>query len=124
MARSRRERLPYRITRGGLLAVTTAFTLSLCLFWYGGRSFVDPLIPPIPGEFPTPPIPYGWWALFAGASLMGGALGAAIGQVFRDERGGAASMGVFIGVLAGPPIVVILCVSLMVGSWIWFGMPD
>jgi hypothetical protein len=46
--------------------------------------------------------------MFAGTSLVGAALGAAIGQVFRDERGGAASMGAFVGALAAPPILVLL----------------
>jgi uncharacterized membrane protein len=94
MAGSRKERLPYQITLRGLLAVTTAFTISLCLFWYAECL-------------------ESWWAIFAGAAFMGGALGAVIGQVFRDEGGGAASMGAFVGALS-VPLALILFVPLVV----------
>lgn len=107
-----RKRLPYQVTRRGLLAVTTAFTISLCLFWYGGEDFVGL----VAIETPPPLSPYSWWAILAGASFMGGAFGATIGQVFRDERGGMASMGAFIGALAGPPIVLILLFALVLAN--------
>jgi uncharacterized membrane protein len=99
MAGRRRERLPYQITLRGFVAVTTAFTIALCLFWYA-ECFES------------------WWAIFAAASFMGGALGAVIGQVFRDETGGAASMGAYLGALAGP-LVLILFVPLFIGILNW-----
>jgi hypothetical protein len=111
MAESRKQRLPYQISRGGFLAVTTAFTISLCLLGYGGEAFLAAIIGPEPAS------PNGWWAFLAGASFMGGALGAVIGQVFRDERGGAASMGAFIGALGGPPIVLFVYLLLVLAIW-------
>jgi hypothetical protein len=113
------RRLPYQITRGGLIAFSMAVLISLGLFWYGAEAAGAFMQPP-PMRAPEPMArPGGWWAIFAGASFLGGALGAAIGQVFRDERGGAASMGAFVGVLAGPPIVVILFIALVVAKEGW-----
>jgi hypothetical protein len=112
-----RKRLPYEITRGGFIAFSAAVLISLGLFWYGAEvaeAFVQP--PPMRAQ-ESMARPGGWWAIFAGASLLAGALGAAIGQVFRDERGGAASMGAFVGALAGPPIVVILFVALVLAKY-------
>jgi hypothetical protein len=120
---SGKERLPYEITRGGLLAVGTAFIISLCLFWYGAESVAAPFMRAMAIEVPesiaSSSSPF--WAILAGASFMGGALGTAIGQVFRDERGGAALMGAFVGALAGPPIVLILLFELLIVIGIWFG---
>jgi hypothetical protein len=125
MAGARKERLPYQITLRGFLAVTTAFTLSLCLFWYGAESLEASVLRAMAREVPNSMASSGnWWALLAGASFMGGALGAAIGQVFRDEKGGAASMGAFVGALAGPPIVLILIAALLFGIWMSLGCPS
>jgi hypothetical protein len=124
MAGLGKERLPYQITPGGLLAVITAFTVSLCLFCYGGECFVGPIKRTMAMEVPEPAGWGSWWAIVVAASFMGGALGAAIGQVFRDERGGTASMGAFVGALAGPPIVLILFLALLVVLWMWLGGPS
>src|SRR5437660_455905 len=87
MAGSGKKRLPYRITLGGLLAVTMAVNIAFCLFWYGADSIKAPVMGAIAMEAPESMDRSGsWWAIFAGASFLGGALGAAIGQVFRDER--------------------------------------
>ena len=64
------------------------------------------------------------WAVLAGASFMGGALGAAIGQIFRDEKGGAASMGAFVGAMIGPPILLILLFVLLLAIWVLLGCPS
>jgi hypothetical protein len=124
MAGSGKMRLPYQITPIGLLAVSTSFVISLCLFWYGRESVEAPVMRLLAIEVPESMASSGsWWDILAGASFMGGALGAAIGQVFRDERGGAASMGAFVGALAGPPIVLILFVVLSIVIWMWQGCP-
>ena len=109
--------LRYEITRGGLRAVGAAFLISLCLFGYGAGN-VMAVLNPIPGSEPI--VDKGCLhllAVLAGGSFMGGALGAAIGQVFRDEKGGAALMGAFVGALAGPLIVLIL----LLGFAFFFG---
>ena len=124
MAPRRSERLPYQFTLRGFVAVTTALTIALCLFWYGGEDFVGPIRRLIRIEYPVAINPFGWWACVAGASFLGGALGAVIGQVFRDERGGAASMGAYLGALAGPLIVLIGYLPLMLAIWMWLGCPD
>jgi hypothetical protein len=111
-----RRRLRYQVTRRGLLAVSTALTISICLFWYGGEDFVGSIRWEPGIEVPMQRSPYSWWAILVGASFMGGALGAAIGHAFQDERGGAASMGAFVGALAGPPIAMILYFALFVAN--------
>ena len=118
------KRLPYQVTRRGLLAVTTAFIISLCLFGCGFGCFEAPAQRALAMGVPVSATSSGsWWAIFAGASFMGGALGAVIGQVFRDERGGAASMGAFVGALAGPPIMVIFFFAFLIFICMWFGWP-
>jgi hypothetical protein len=102
MAGSRKKRLPYQVTRGGLRVVGAAFIMSLCLFWYSAER----------AEIPVMANPGNWLAGLAAASLMGGALGAAIGQIFRDEREGTASMGAFVGALGGPIVFVLFIVLL------------
>jgi hypothetical protein len=103
--------LPYEITWGGLRAVGAAFLISLCLFGYGAGN-VMAVLNPIPGSEPMADLGcLHVLAVLAGGPLMGGALGAAIGHVFRDEKGGAALMGAFIGALAGPPIVLFLLLA-------------
>jgi hypothetical protein len=100
--------LPYEITWGGLRAVGAAFLISLCLFGYGAGT-VMAVLRPIPGAEEI--VDRGclhFFAVLAGGSFLGGALGAAIGHVFRDHKGGAAAMGAFLGALAGPLIVLFL----------------
>jgi hypothetical protein len=123
MANSGKDPLPYRITLFRFVPIITAFAISLCLFWYGRDGFAHPIRRALAMEVRGPERPGSWWAIFAGASCMGAVLGATIGRVFRDERGGAASMGAFVGALAGPPIVLILFVALLFGIWIWMGCP-
>lgn len=124
MLGSRRKRLPYQVTRGGLLVVGTACILSLGLFWYGVEGFEAPATRAMGIDVPVSRTNSGsWWAIFAGASLLGGALGAAIGQVFRDEKGGIASMAAFIGALAGPPIVVLLFLAVLFVDCLLYGWP-
>jgi hypothetical protein len=123
--RLRNERLPYEITRSGLLAVSAAFLISLCLFWYGAGSIEAPLMRAMAIEVPksiartnSP-----FWAILAGASFMGGGVGAAIGHLFRDEKGGAAAMGAFVGALAGPPFILVFLFGLFLFIWILLGGP-
>jgi hypothetical protein len=105
------RRLPFGFTRGGLLAVGAAFLVSLCLFGYGTGTMLA-VLNPIPGSDPIGAKGCSYLlAVLAGGSFMGGALGAAIGHLFRDEKGGAALMGAFIGALAGPPIVLFLLLA-------------
>jgi MFS family permease len=125
MAGSGKKRLPYEITQSGLLAVSTAFIISLCLFWYGAES-VAAIVKQVMGIEPCPiasSCPR-FSAILAGASIMGGALGAVIGRLFQDDRGGAASMGAFVGALAGPLIALILLAELLLGIWMWLGCPS
>jgi hypothetical protein len=124
MAGSRKKRLPYQITPSGFVAVSTGFIISLCLFWYGAESIKAPVVRMLAIEVPESIASSGsWWSLLAGASFIGGAFGAAIGQVFRDERGGTASMGAFVGALTGPPILITLFLALLIVSWMWLGCP-
>jgi hypothetical protein len=124
--RLRNERLPYEITRSGLLAVGAAFLISLCLFWYGAGSIEATLMRmmaiEVPKSIARTNSPF--WAILAGASFMGGGLGAAIGHLFRDEKGGAAAMGAFVGALAGPPLILILLFGLLLFIWILLGGPS
>ena len=116
MVGSGKERLPCEITRAGWLAVGTAFIISLCLFWYAAE---DPYVMAMTiGE----PVCSTLLAVFPGGSLMGAALGAVIGRAFRDEKGGAALMGGFVGVLAGPLVVVILLMEFMTVIDMWVGI--
>jgi hypothetical protein len=101
--------LPFGFTRGGLLAVGAAFLVSLCLFAYGIGPMLAVLNPKPGSETILGCSPV--LAVFAGGSLMGGAVGTVIGQLFRDEKGGAAVMGAFVGTLAGPLIVAILLLA-------------
>ena len=116
MAGSGKERLPYEITRSGWLAVGAAFIISLCLFWYAAEN--GNVMAMATGEPGCSTL----LAVFPGGSFMGGALGAVIGQVFRDEKGGAASMGAFVGALARPLIVLILLGELMIVIDMWVGI--
>jgi hypothetical protein len=122
----RNGRLPYEITRSGLLAVGAAFLFSLCLFWYGAGSIEAPLMRvmaiEVPKSIARTNSPF--WAILAGASFMGGALGTAIGHLFRDEKRGAAATGAFVGALAGPPFVLILLFGLLLFIWILLGGPS
>jgi hypothetical protein len=59
MAARRKERLPYQITLRGFVAVATAFTISVGLFWYGAEDFVGPIRRFIAIEYPVPSDPYG-----------------------------------------------------------------
>jgi hypothetical protein len=124
MAGSGKKRPPYQLPHRGLLA--TAFFISLCLFGYGAESVAAPFMRAMAMEVPESikrtSSPF--WAILVGASLMGGALGAVIVQVFRDEDGGEASIGAFVGALAGPPIVLILLLVLLIAGWIWVGCPS
>jgi hypothetical protein len=122
MARSRKERLPYRVTRGGFVAVSAAVLISLGLFWYGRESVEGVVMRGLIMEVPESMANEDrWWAIFAGSSFLGAALGTAIGQLFRDERGGAASMGAFAGALAGPAIVVFLIFAFVFVMFLRFG---
>src|SRR5258708_9312734 len=100
-----------------------AFIISRCLFCYGAESVEAMVMRAMAIELPESIANSSsrFWAILAGASFMGGAFGAAIGQVFRDEKGGAASMGAFVGALAGPLIVLILLVVLLLVIWMWLG---
>ena len=124
MAGPKKTRLPYEVTRKGLAAVCIAFIASLCLFWYGAESIKFPVMRAMAIELPAHTADSPFWPILAGASLMGGAIGAVAGQWFRDERGGAALMGAFIGALAGPPVLLILFIALLVAIWVWLGCPE
>jgi hypothetical protein len=124
MAGSEKKRIPHQISPGGLLAVSTAFIISLCLFWYGAESVAHMVKVVVAIE--SPPIAAScsrFCAILAGASIMGGALGALIGRLFQVDRGGAASMGAFVGALAGPLYALILLVELLLVCWMWVGCP-
>jgi hypothetical protein len=105
------------------MAAGAALLTSICLFWYGAETVeATVMVMAMPGGgYLSIGRPGSWWAIFAGASLLGGVLGAAIGQVFRDERGGAASMGAYVGALAGPAIVVILVFAFIFVAFLRFG---
>jgi hypothetical protein len=107
MAGSGKKRLPYQVTLSGFVALSTGFIISLCLFWYGAE--VLKLRMRVLAVGPPEPIAIScFWAVLDGASFMGAALGAAIGQVFRDERGGVASMGAFNWCASGNSSTVIV----------------
>ena len=114
MARQGKKRLPYQVTPDGLFAVITALSLSLGLFWYAWISLNRENIVT--------------WSVFlnfiGGASLMGAAIGAAIGQLFRDDRGGMAFMGAFIGAIIAPPLLLVLLFLLLFAIWIAIGRPS
>jgi hypothetical protein len=105
MAKRRKERLPFKTTPVGVAVVIVAFIASLGFFWAAAA--------------------YGDIGCFlAGGSYLGGAIGTIVGQWFRDERGGTAQMGAFIGTLAGPFVVTALFFAVLVAIWIWLGCPS
>jgi hypothetical protein len=109
MASRRQKRLPYQFTLGGLIAVVTAICLSLGLFRYAAVGNHDPGLV--------------LFAVLGGVSLMGGAIGAAIGQIFRDENHGIALMGAYLGALLGPPVLLVLTLVLGLVVWLLLGRP-
>jgi hypothetical protein len=110
----REERpLPFRFTRNSLLFVGAAFLISLCLFWYGTGSVIA-MANPIPGaEAPKPLVQNStpFFAVLAGGSLLGAALGAVVGKACLDDKGIAHITGAFVGALVGPLVVLILLVE-------------
>jgi hypothetical protein len=92
----KRRLLPYQFSLAALFAVVTAVSISLALFRCTVQSSHEGVL--------------GWPLLTAtlAASFMGGTIGAAIGHVFRDERGGQALLGAYFGALAGPPVLLAL----------------
>src|SRR5262249_25007861 len=97
MAIRRKERLPFKTTPMGVVVVIVALVASLGLFWaaviYG---------------FDRSREQRAFACFLAGGACLGGGIGAVIGQSFRDEKGGTAQMGVFIGTLVGPFVVTVL----------------
>jgi hypothetical protein len=114
MVRPRKKRLPYQFTPAGFVAVATAFSFSLGLFWYAWADLISENIV-------TSSV---FLSFVVGASLMGASLGAAIGHIFRDDRGGTALMGAFIGAIVAPPLLLVLLVHLMFAIWMAMGHPS
>jgi len=107
MAKPGRKLLPYQFTLGGLLAVITAFCLSLGLFRWAWIILTRENIV-------TCSV---FLNVIGGASLMGAAIGAAIGQAFRDDRGGTAIMGAYVGAIVAPPLLLALLLLLAFAMW-------
>jgi hypothetical protein len=109
MTKPKKPRLPYRVTLGGILGVLVAIGLALALFRHAVMSvcYAD--------GFPI----INLWAVFGGTALLGGAVGAPIGQIFRDERGGMALMGAFIGAVVAPLLLVLGFVAFVAVLLCW-----
>src|SRR5580700_10244106 len=86
MPGSKKDRLPYRVTSSGLLAVTTAVIISLCLFWYGAGSVKAAVMQTMAMEPPQPFVNSNTWAIFVGAPFIGAHLVLRLVRCFETKR--------------------------------------
>jgi hypothetical protein len=124
MAIRRKERLPFKTTPKGVVVVIVAFIVSLGLFWAAHESIMSVVFRTAAIEAGKPATNGDIGCFLAGAACLGGAVGAVVGQWFREEKGGTAQMGAFIGTLAGPLVVTVLFFAVFIAIWIWIGCPS
>lgn len=93
MAARREKRPPYQFSLRGLIFFSVALCVSFGLLRDAVLSYQ-----PTDG-FPLAPPPFNLGSSFGAVVLLGGAIGAAIGHFFRDERGGVALMGGWVGIV-------------------------
>ena len=105
MTRRKKKLLPFQFTLAGFIAVVMASGLALGLLGYAATDLYY-CNAPVRG--------IALLYLLGGAAILGGAIGAAIGHVFRDERGGMALMGAFFGTLLGPVVLVLVVLALVI----------
>jgi hypothetical protein len=98
VANSRKRLLRYQFSLGGLILVSAALCVSLGLFKVAALSHR----------------PEGFLAALGATMLLGAVIGAAIGQVFRGERGSAAPLGAWLGAVIVASVMLVGLVVLSI----------
>jgi hypothetical protein len=97
-----KNRIRYQFSLRGLLLVVVTLSVSFGLLRHAATSYQSS------GGFRFAPLSIDvLMAAFYGAMLLGGAIGAPIGHVFDDERGGMALFGAWLGTMAAIAVLFV-----------------